>query len=261
MLAIGLDGFELSLGERLMAEGRMPHLAALRSRSARFLLDPTFDPPGDHPVGDRVLTKTLPPAMTPEELGRVDAVLLSHDQHPDNLDRLGRAYLARAPVVLSTTSAAARLQQNVRAVANWESVEVEPPGAELIRVTGVPAQHGPDGSEHLVGEVTGFVLTGAGRTVYISGDNASLDVVRTIEARAGPFAKLTSVSLERIPDMQLTEWAAGRGTIRFGLAAPYWGSAGWGAWSPSTDPTPQFIGIDDAQGVFDRIQRAGRGTA
>jgi L-ascorbate metabolism protein UlaG (beta-lactamase superfamily) len=161
--------------------------AVVKLGGAHFLLDPTFDPPGDHPVGDRVLTKTLPPAMTPEELGRVDAVLLSHDQHPDNLDRLGRAYLARAPVVLSTTSAAARLQQNVRAVANWESVEVEPPGAEPIRVTGVPAQHGPDDSEHLVGEVTGFVLTGAGRTVYISGDNASLDVVRTIEDRAGPF--------------------------------------------------------------------------
>jgi predicted AlkP superfamily phosphohydrolase/phosphomutase len=43
VLAIGLDGFELSLGERLMAEGRMPHLAALRSRSARFRLDHGLD--------------------------------------------------------------------------------------------------------------------------------------------------------------------------------------------------------------------------
>jgi len=39
VLAIGLDGYEPSIGETLMAEGRMPHLAALRDRSARFQLD------------------------------------------------------------------------------------------------------------------------------------------------------------------------------------------------------------------------------
>jgi L-ascorbate metabolism protein UlaG (beta-lactamase superfamily) len=56
----------------------------------------------------------------------------------------------------------------------------------VLRVTGVPAQHGPDGSEHLVGEVTGFVLSGEGLpTVYVSGDNASLDVVRGIADRVG----------------------------------------------------------------------------
>ena len=39
VLALGLDGFEISLAERLMAEGRMPHFARLRARSARFRLD------------------------------------------------------------------------------------------------------------------------------------------------------------------------------------------------------------------------------
>jgi L-ascorbate metabolism protein UlaG (beta-lactamase superfamily) len=54
-------------------------------------------------------------------------------------------------------------------------------------VTGVPAQHGPDGTEHLVGEVTGFVLSGAGLpTVYVSGDNASLPVVQAVADRSGP---------------------------------------------------------------------------
>ena len=38
---------------------------------------------------------TRPPSLTAEEMGRVDAVLLLHDQHPDNLDRAGCAYLAR----------------------------------------------------------------------------------------------------------------------------------------------------------------------
>ncbi|GAA4096207.1 hypothetical protein [Nonomuraea soli] len=44
-------------------------------------------------------------------------------------------------------------------------------------------QHGPDGTEHLVGEVTGFVLSGEGLPVVdVSGDNASLEVVKRIAA-------------------------------------------------------------------------------
>jgi L-ascorbate metabolism protein UlaG (beta-lactamase superfamily) len=149
----------------------------------RLLTDPTFDAPGDYPIGQRKLVKTAGPALAAAEVGRVDAVLLSHDQHPDNLDRTGRAYAAQAPLVLSTASAQERLGGPVRALANWASHEL-PDG---LRITGVPAQHGPDGSEHLVGEVTGFVLEGEGLpTVYVSGDNASLDVVRQIADRCGP---------------------------------------------------------------------------
>ena len=39
VMAIGLDGLEYTLAERLMAEGQMPALADLKKRSARFLLD------------------------------------------------------------------------------------------------------------------------------------------------------------------------------------------------------------------------------
>jgi predicted AlkP superfamily phosphohydrolase/phosphomutase len=39
VLVIGLDGFELSLAERLMAEGAMPNMARLRDDSARCPLD------------------------------------------------------------------------------------------------------------------------------------------------------------------------------------------------------------------------------
>jgi L-ascorbate metabolism protein UlaG (beta-lactamase superfamily) len=161
--------------------------ALLRVGGLHLLTDPTFDPPGEHPVGDRVLHKTAGPAVGPQGLGAVDAVLLSHDQHPDNLDTLGRAYLTGVPLVLSTASAQDRLGGNVRALAAWTSVELPRPGRRALQVTGVPAQHGPDGSEHLVGQVTGFVLRGEGLpTVYVSGDNASLDVVGAIAGRVGP---------------------------------------------------------------------------
>ncbi len=154
----------------------------------RLLTDPTFDPAGDYGSGTRTLTKTLDAVLAPEELGQIDAVLLSHDQHPDNLDRLGRAFLDRVPLTLSTASAQRRIGGTVQALPNWETVELPRPDGGVLRITGVPAQHGPDGSEPLVGEVTGFVIrTADAPSVYISGDNASLDVVRSIVDRLGPF--------------------------------------------------------------------------
>ena len=162
--------------------------ALLELGGVRLLTDPTFDPPGEYPIGERVLTKTQGPAIGPGELEPVDAVLLSHDQHPDNLDRAGREYLTTAPVVLSTAAARERLGDPVRALARWEQTELHGERGAAIQVTGVPALHGPEASEHLVGEVTGFVLSGPGiPRVYISGDNASLELVREIAERLGPF--------------------------------------------------------------------------
>ena len=158
--------------------------ALIEIGTTRLLTDPTFDAPGDYPLGTRTLVKTVGPALTPAEVGAVDAVLLSHDQHPDNLDAAGRTYALDSPLVLSTASARERLGSPVRTLANWGSCSLE--GG--VRITGVPAQHGPDGSEHLVGEVTGFVIEAEGQpTIYVSGDNASLDIVRRIAENVGPI--------------------------------------------------------------------------
>ncbi|GAA5701266.1 hypothetical protein Save01_02069 [Streptomyces avermitilis] len=71
--------------------------AVVELGGVRLLTDPTFDAPGEYPVGSRKLVKTAGPALPPTDLAPVDAVLLSHDQHPDNLDGAGRAYLTEAP--------------------------------------------------------------------------------------------------------------------------------------------------------------------
>ena len=153
--------------------------ALLEIGGARLLVDPTFDPPGEYPLGGgRSLTKTAPPALTAADLGPVHAVLLSHDQHPDNLDRSGREAVAQAPLVLTTALGAERLGGSARALATGETVRVGP-----VEVTGVPALHGPPGAEELTGPVTGFVVHGVGLpTVYISGDNASLECVDEVRA-------------------------------------------------------------------------------
>ncbi len=154
--------------------------AVIEISGLRLLTDPTFDPAGDYPIGTRKLTKTVAAPLGPDDVGAIDAVLLSHDQHPDNLDRLGREYLSRVPLVLTTPTAAARVP-GTTALPAWDSTELMAADGRRIRITAVPAQHGPDGTEHLVGEVTGFVITGEDApTVYVSGDNASLDVVRHV---------------------------------------------------------------------------------
>jgi L-ascorbate metabolism protein UlaG (beta-lactamase superfamily) len=155
----------------------------------RLLTDPTFDDPGDYARGSGyTLTKTVGPATDPDGVGPIDVVLLSHDQHPDNLDTRGRAFLGCVPRVLTTVAGAARLGGHATSLPRWSHVDVRRPQGGTLRITGVPALHGPDGTDHLTGEVTGFVLSGEGLpTVYVSGDNASLAVVRAIAERLGPM--------------------------------------------------------------------------
>lgn len=149
----------------------------------RLLTDPTFDRAGTYP-GDVPLERTADSPVTADGVGAVDAVLLSHDEHADNLDSAGRALLADVPVTLTTLSGAARLGGTARGLAPWAAIDLPRPNGGSVTVTATRAQHGPDGSEPVVGDVIGFVLTGEGLpVVYISGDNASLDVVREVAER------------------------------------------------------------------------------
>ncbi|MFF1508313.1 MBL fold metallo-hydrolase [Streptomyces sp. NPDC058326] len=147
----------------------------------RILLDPTFDAPKRYKSG---LEKLRAPAFGVDRLGEIDAVLLSHDQHDDNLDDTGRALLADVPVVLSTPGARKRLGDHVTGMRSWDSHELTAAGG-TVTVTAVPALHGPDGVDRGAdGEVTGFVLSGRGvPTTYISGDNASVEVARQVGDR------------------------------------------------------------------------------
>ena len=73
----------------------------------RILTDPVLDPAGSfYHFGWGTFSKKLKsPAMQPRDLGRIDLVLLSHDQHEDNLDHAGREFIKTVPRVLSTRPA------------------------------------------------------------------------------------------------------------------------------------------------------------
>ncbi|MEV6909232.1 MBL fold metallo-hydrolase [Amycolatopsis sp. NPDC051071] len=169
----------------------------------RFLTDPTFDEPGYYarPDGGPGLRKTAPASAKPADLGHVDAVLLSHDEHPDNLDHSGRELLAEVPLTLTTPSGAGRLGGTAKGLATWETAELIRPDGGVVTVTGAPALHGPEGAEKVTGDVVGFVLTGQDLpTVYVSGDNASLDAVRQVADRFGPVD--TTVLFAGAPRLQ-----------------------------------------------------------
>ena len=79
---------------------------------------------------------------------------------------------------------------------------------------------------------------------------------RAIIARTGPWPTRLSLDLTRLPHLELKEMPDGTGTILFGAPRPVRGNhaAGLGVWQPTLDPTPQFIGIPDADAVFALIQ-------
>jgi L-ascorbate metabolism protein UlaG (beta-lactamase superfamily) len=159
--------------------------ALLDLGALRLLTDPTFDPAGtEYPSAASTLRKTQGPALTPGELGRVDAVLLSHEHHADNLDGAGRAMLSGVARVLTTRGGAERLGAPATSLAPWEHVDLPAEGAGVLRVTATPCRHGPAHLDR--GPVIGFVLTqpeDAEDVVYVSGDTVWYDGVAEVARR------------------------------------------------------------------------------
>ena len=81
----------------------------LRLGGFTLLTDPNFLRRGQRAyLGRGLWTRRLTdPAMRPDELPRLDAVVLSH-LHGDHWDRVARRELDREPPVLTTTHAAPR---------------------------------------------------------------------------------------------------------------------------------------------------------
>jgi L-ascorbate metabolism protein UlaG (beta-lactamase superfamily) len=122
-------------------EARLTHIGGptvlIEAGGWRLLTDPTFDPPGQDyrfgwGTGSRKLTG---PAMPASELGPIDAVLLSHDHHDDNLDAAGRALLPSAGTVITTAPGAKGLGGHARGLEQW--------GKRVSRRRGVPRSTSP----------------------------------------------------------------------------------------------------------------------
>jgi len=231
----------------------------------RIVMDPTFDPPGVHAY----LTKLTGPAVSADALGPVDAVLISHDQHPDNLDDDGRRMALAAPLVLTHPGAAGRLGPPAVGLPPWRSHDL-PGGSGPLAAQAVPAVHGPadgqrDASSHINCEVTGFVLSGPGLpTVYLSGDNASMSAVKDVADRVGDidiavlFAGAASLpAKERGRPLTLTAARAAAAAELLGakLVIP----AHVDGWAHFSECIDEFVAAFDAAGISNLLRVAAHG--
>ena len=153
----------------------------------RLLTDPTFDAPGGSyrfgwGTGSR---KLAGPSIAAADVGALDAILLTHDHHEDNLDPAGRTLLPAAGVVITTVPGAKRLGMG-RGLADWQTTRLEAPGRPTIEITATPCRHGPPGSRPIVGDVIGFALKWEGQehgVLWISGDTVLYDGVKEVATR------------------------------------------------------------------------------
>ncbi len=125
-----------------------------------FLTDPWFGPRG---YLERLLApRAVPPALTPDDLGPVDALLVSHD-HLDHLDEVSLDFARRTGCAVVGSEKAARRARRagvreVVALKRGESIALGP-----VTVHAVCAGH------PLAADAVGLVLTGS-QTLYFSGD-------------------------------------------------------------------------------------------
>jgi L-ascorbate metabolism protein UlaG (beta-lactamase superfamily) len=236
---------------------------------ARLVTDPTFDEPRDYGA----MAKLSAPAVGSADLGAVDAVLLSHDDHHDNFDIAGREWAAAtAPVIVTGPGAAARLGAPAVGVATWETTELaRPDGAAPITVTAVPAVHGPldgtrDASGHVNAEVTGFVVQAAGLpTVYVSGDNASLVPVVQIARRfPGIDVAVLFAGASRLPTKNqgrpLTLTGPRAADVAAALGVPRVVIAHIAGWSIYSETIADVRVAFDEAGLADRLVAGDAGT-
>ncbi|MFC4044369.1 MBL fold metallo-hydrolase, partial [Dactylosporangium siamense] len=170
----------------------------------RLLTDPTFDPPGRrYNFGwGTSSTKVAGPAVTPAALGRIDAILLTHDHHGDNLDDLGRALLPQAATVLTTEAGARRLGGTATGLAPWATTTLTAEDRPTIEVTATPCRHGPPLSRPIVGDVIGFALRWDGQQhgqLWISGDTVLHAGTRAVAERLSIGTVLLHLGGVRFP--------------------------------------------------------------
>jgi L-ascorbate metabolism protein UlaG (beta-lactamase superfamily) len=155
----------------------------------RFITDPTLDPAGSSFRLNEKMTeiKTAGPAMP--DPGEIDVVLLSHDQHFDNLDNAGRELLGRTKTVITTAAGAQRLKNTAIGLLPWEEYRLQGLTGKDIVINGTPARHGPAGVEKITGEVTGFILSVPGTTsveIYLTGDTTFYRGIAEVAQRFNP---------------------------------------------------------------------------
>ena len=160
----------------------------LRFGGFTILTDPTFIHMHEEvSIGYGMHARRLTnPAMEIEHLPPLDFVLLSHF-HGDHFDQVAEARLDKELPIITTGEAAKELQQrgfhNTHALETWEAISIAK-GDALLRITALPARHGPPVVDLLLPEVMGSLLEwelggrGIVYRMYITGDTLMIVTTR-----------------------------------------------------------------------------------
>jgi L-ascorbate metabolism protein UlaG (beta-lactamase superfamily) len=157
------------------------------------LTDPNFLHAGDHVhLGYGLTSKRLTdPAVEIDDLPALDACVLSH-LHGDHWDRVATARLPKGLPVLTTPAAARTLRRRgfreARALETWDEITLRR-GRSWLRITAVPARHGPPVVHAALPSVIGTVWeVGHGEgpvrfRLYVSGDTLLHDRLQEVPRR------------------------------------------------------------------------------
>ncbi len=152
----------------------------IRYNGFTILTDPNFLHRGQHAyLGYGLFTRRLTePALNVDRLPPLDAVLLSH-MHGDHWDRVARKGLDHSTPIVTTPHAARKLKRQgfggAVGVATWHDHELRNP-AGSVKITSLPARHGPGPVDLLLPPVMGSMLEFSGTDgrvrlrLHISGD-------------------------------------------------------------------------------------------
>jgi L-ascorbate metabolism protein UlaG (beta-lactamase superfamily) len=154
------------------------------------LTDPNFLHQGQHAyLGYGLASKRLrPPALTIDQLPRLDAVVLSH-MHGDHWDRVAQRGLDHALPVVTTHHAAKRLRRRgfhaAVGLSTWHSFVIDKADMQLT-ITALPGRHAPTPVNRFLPPVMGTMLEFGPangperRRLYISGDTLLIDELKEI---------------------------------------------------------------------------------
>lgn len=231
--------------------------------SFRILTDPGFDPQGteksEGPGHD--LKKVMSPPIPADEIGPIDAVLLSHAQHYDNLDNTGKAMLPQWGRVLTTPDSAEALGGSAEPLATWESTELTNGQDERIKITATPAVHTNNPEiRSAVGETTGFLLEWEGQengAFYVSGDTVWVDEIEEIGRRYRVGTAILNMGAANVPavgDIRLTMNGEEGARVTTTLGAQNAYPAHFEGWLHYKEGRKGIEAAFEAAGVRDRLQ-------
>ncbi|MFF8016397.1 MBL fold metallo-hydrolase [Streptomyces sp. NPDC007929] len=221
-----------------------------------LLTDPTFDPAGtEYKDGPVIVRKTADPALKPAQLPALDAVLASHTGHLDNLDTTGRTVATAASKVFTTLAGADDLGGTATGLEPWQIRTLSKPDRTPLHITAVPARHGPVGTEHITGPVTGFLLhtdDDSTPNVYVSGDTVDLEAMSALAERHRvdvALLHLGAAGFEELGDIRLSMTAVQAIEARRLLGDPLVVAVHAEGWAHYTEDRSHVQQVFDGVGV------------